>query len=147
MALPVSEQLALDAIEKQLNAEDPRLSLDFAAFTSVTSRTGIPITERLDASATAIAGSGTRTEVPGRKIILRLVMVLFAGALLAPGTIAALSANNPSRCPPPLKPRSTIEHPHAFGSSGKALPAGSGNRPSKAISQLPANRACPRPSS
>jgi len=147
MALPVSEQLALDAIEKQLTAEDPRLSLDLAAFTSVTSRAGIPITERLDASATAVASNRTRTEIRRRRIILRLVMLLFAGALLAPGTVAALSANHPSRCPPPTKPLSTIEHPRAFGSSGRALPPGSGNRPGKAVSQLPANRACPRPSS
>jgi hypothetical protein len=147
MALPVSEQLVLDAIEKQLKAEDPRLSLDFAAFTSVTSRAGIPITERLDASATAVTG-GARTDIPGRKIILRLaIMLLLTGALLAPGTIAALSAGNPSRCAPPTKPRSTIEHPRTVRSSGKALPPASGNRAGKAVSQVPANRACPRSSS
>jgi hypothetical protein len=144
MALPVSEQLALDAIEKQLKAEDPRLSLDFVAFASVTSRAGTPVTERLDASATPVACSGTRTEIPGRRIILRLVMLFFAGALLAPGTLAALSAGNPGRCAPPAKPPSTIEHPRTFGSSGRALPAGSGNRPGEAVSHVPANRACPR---
>lgn len=146
MALPVSEQLLLDAIEKQLKADDPRLSLDFAAFASVTSRAGVPITERLDDSATAVACSGTRTETPGRRIILRLVMLLFAGALLAPGAVA-LAMGNPSSCAPPTKPRSTIEHPQTFGSSGKALPRRSGNRPAKAVSQVPANRACPRSSS
>jgi hypothetical protein len=140
MALPVSEQLALDAIEKQLNAEEPRLSLDFAAFTSVTSRAGVPITERLDASAPAVACRGNR-EISARRIILRLVMLIFAGALLAPGTAAALSASNPTRCAPPAKPRSAIEHPRAFGSSGRALPPGSGNRTT--VTQLPANRACP----
>jgi len=148
MALPVSEQLVLDAIEKQLKAEDPRLSLDFAAFTSVTSRTGIPITERLDASATAMVCGGARTDIPGRRIILRLaIMLLLTGALLAPGTIAALSAGNQSRCAPLTKPRSTVEHPRTVRSSGKALPPASGNRPGKAVSQVPANRACPRSSS
>jgi hypothetical protein len=145
MALPVSEQLVLDAIEKQLKAEDPRLSLDFAAFASVTSRAGIPITERLDASAAPVTGSETRTEVPGRRIFLRLVMLFFAGALLAPGAVAALSVSNPGRCAPPAKPRSAIEHPRTFGSSGQALPAGSGSRPGAAVSHVPATRACPRP--
>jgi|SRR5215472_17537412 len=143
MALPVSEQLVLDAIEKQLKAEDPRLSLDFAAFASVTSRAGIPSTERLD-PVTPVAGSGTRPEVPGRRIFLRLVMLFFAGALLAPGTIAALSASNPGRCAPPSKPRSAIENPRILGSPGTALPPGSGNRPGEAVSHVPANRACPR---
>jgi hypothetical protein len=146
MALPVSEQLLLDAIEKQLRAEDPRLSLDFAAFASVTSRAGIPITERLDESATAVAGSGIRTETPGRRIILRLVMLIFAGALLAPGALA-LAMSSPSSCAPPTKPRSAIEHPRTFGASGTALPPQSGNRPAKAVSQVPADRACPRSSS
>jgi len=140
MALPVSEQLLLDAIEKQLKAQDPRLSLDFAAFASVTSRAGIPITERLDESATAVACSGTRTETPGRRIIIRLVMLLFAGALLAPGAVA-LAMSSPSSCAPP---RSAIEHPRTSGSSGKPLAPRSGNRPAKAVSQVPANRACPR---
>ena len=144
MALPVSEQLVLDAIEKQLKAEDQRLSLDFAAFASVTSRDGIPITERLDASATAVASGSSRTEMPGRRIILRLVMLFFAGALLAPGTIAALSASNPSKCATHAKPRSTIEHPLTLGSPGRALPPGSGNSPGRAVSHVPANRACPR---
>jgi hypothetical protein len=144
MALPVSEQLVLDEIEKQLQAEDPRLSLDFAAFASVTSRAGIPVTERLDASAPPVAGSGSRTEQPGHRIILRLVMLLFAGALLAPGAVAALSMSSPSRCAPPANARSTIEHPQTSGSSGKALPPGSGNSRGKSVSQVPANRACPR---
>ena len=147
MALPVSEQLVLDAIEKQLKAEDPRLSLDFAAFNSVTSRAGMPITETLDASANAIACTSTRTETSGRRIILRLVMLLIAGAMLVPGAIAALSASHPSRCAPPTKPRGTIEHPWTFRSSEKALPPRSGNRPGKAVSQVPANRGCPRSSS
>jgi hypothetical protein len=141
MALPVSEQLVLDAIEKQLKAEDPRLSLDFAAFTSVTSRAGVPITERLDPSAKAVAG--TRTETPGRRIILRLVMLIFTGALLAPGTFAALSANHPNRCGPPTKPRSAIEHSRT-GSAWKTSPPGPSNRPGAAVSHIPANRACPR---
>lgn len=144
MALPVSEQLALDAIEKQLKAEDPRLGLDFAAFASVTSRAGIPITERLDASATPVAGTGTRAEVPGRRLILRLVLLFFAGALLAPGTLAALSVSNPARCAPTTKPKSTIEHAQTFESSGKAVPPGSGSRPGEAVSHVPANRACQR---
>jgi hypothetical protein len=146
MALPVSEQLVLDAIEKQLKAEDPRLSLDFAAFTSVTGRAGLPITERLEASATPAAVSGTRHEIRGRRIIMRLAMLLFTGALLAPGTIAALSASSPSRCTPDTKPRSAIEHIQTFGSSGKALSPWSGNRPGKAVSQLPAKGACPKSS-
>jgi hypothetical protein len=143
MALPVSEQLVLDAIEKQLKAEDPRLSLDFAAFTSVTSRAGIPITERLDPSATAVACSGNRTETPGRRIILRLVMLIFTGALLAPGTVAALSVSHPSRCGPPTTARSAIENPRT-GSPSKTLPPGPGNRPGAAVSHVPATRACPR---
>jgi hypothetical protein len=143
MALPVSEQLVLDAIEKQLKAEDPRLSLDFAAFTSVTSRAGLPITERLDPSATAVACSGTRAEAPGRRIILRLVMLIFTGALLAPGTVAALSASHQSRCGPPTTPRSAIENPRT-GSSSKTLPPGSANRPGEGVSHIPANRACLR---
>jgi hypothetical protein len=142
MALPVSEQLVLDAIEKQLKAEDPRLSLDFAAFTSVTSRAGIPITERLDASATAGAPGGSRTETPGRRIILRLVMLFFTGALLAPGTVAALSASHPGRCGPTAKP-SAIENPRT-GSSWKTLPPGPATRPGEAVSHIPANRACLR---
>jgi len=147
MALPVSEQLVLDAIEKELNTEDPRLYLDFAAFTSVTSRAGTPVTERLDASATAMACSGTRTEAAGRRIILRLAMLLFAGALLAPGVVAALSSSHPSMCTPPPKPRGAIEHPWTARSAGKASRPGSGNSPGKAISQVPANKACPRSNS
>lgn len=147
MALPVSEQLVLDAIEKQLNTEDPRLSLDFAAFTSVTSRAGTPVTERLDASATAMAGSGARPETPARRFILRLAMLLFAGALLAPGAVVAFSASHPSRCASPTKAQRTIEHTRTAGSAGKASPPGSGNRPGKTISQVPANKACPRSNS
>jgi Protein of unknown function (DUF3040) len=99
MGLPASEQLVLDRIEDQLKTVDPQLSSAFAAFTSVTSKAGLPAIEQL--------GSRRSTGFPGcrrngkrdRPFLLRLAMLFVTGALLAVGMVAGLSGGRQTRCP------------------------------------------------
>jgi hypothetical protein len=102
MGLPASEQLVLDMIESELRNADPQLASAFAAFTSVTRRTGLPATEQLGSrrSPMAIPG-GRRTQKAGLPFMLRLTMLFVLGALLAVAMVAALSAARQARCNAP----------------------------------------------
>jgi hypothetical protein len=100
--LPASEQLVLDRIEHDLRNADPQLASAFAAFTSVTRRTGVPRTEQLGPgqSRTPVPG-GKSTEKAGLPFVLRLTMLFVLGALLAVAMVAALSASRQARCTGP----------------------------------------------
>ena len=103
MGLPASEQLVLDRIDCELRNADPQLASAFAAFTSVTRKTGLPATEQLGSrrSPAAIPG-GRRTEkAGGLPFVLRLTLLFVIGALLAVAMVAAFSAVRQARCTVP----------------------------------------------
>jgi hypothetical protein len=119
--LPASEQLVLDMIDCELRNADPQLASAFAAFTSVTRKTGLPATEQLGSrgSPTVIAG-GRRTEKVGLPFVLRLTLLFVIGALLAVAMVAALSAVRQARCAVPAWSRATAARTWGVQSAGPA---------------------------
>jgi hypothetical protein len=119
MGLPASEQLVLDTIDCELRNADPQLASAFAAFTSVTRKTGLPATEQLGSrhSPTAIPGGG-RTEKAGLSFVLRLTMLFVIGALLAVAMVAALSAVRQARCSAPAWSRAATARTWGTQSAG-----------------------------
>jgi hypothetical protein len=121
MGLPASEQLVLDTIECELRNTDPQLASAFAAFTSVTRKTGLPATEQLGSrhSPAAIPGC-RRAEKTGMPFVLRLAMLFAIGALLAVGMVAALSAARQARCTAPAWSRAATARTWGIQSVGPA---------------------------
>jgi hypothetical protein len=119
--LPASEQLVLDMIDHDLRNADPQLASAFAAFTSVTRRTGVPRTEQLGSgeSRTAIPG-GRPAEKAGLPFVLRLTMLFVLGALLAVAMVAALSASRQARCTGPAWSKAATARAWGIQSAGSA---------------------------
>jgi hypothetical protein len=99
VGLSVIEQLLLDGIENRLAATDPELIGSFAAFSCVTRQAGLPVTEQLSGrDARAAPQHGRRTPRPVLAFVLRLVLILLAGALVVAGAVIACSAASHGSC-------------------------------------------------
>jgi hypothetical protein len=73
-----SEQQILNALETQLQSEDPHLAACFIAFTSVTRNTGMPLAEQLTERRVA----GWRRHRLSYVLLIQLVIIFCAGLTL-----------------------------------------------------------------
>jgi hypothetical protein len=77
------EQQILDAVATQLRSENPKLTADFMAFTSITRNTNMPSAEQLnDGRRVASRRRHRHADPPAYVLLIQLCAFFFAGVVL-----------------------------------------------------------------
>ena len=108
MSLKASEQIVLDAIEHNLRATDPELSIAFESFTTVTANMALPASEQLDApQKSVVTPDGQGAEPVKITFSMRLAIIFLVGMVLAGTVLALFSGGRQGGCSGTTRPAPT----------------------------------------